>query len=185
MSATSINSTPNRRQHAKHRAFTTLAASSTLNLTGIANAAGNEILCYDTSGGPVTYESAVSGCIPSDETMKNLGMRVNPFVAMWRVAWYVGPAYYTFKDTARFGKQTHIGLYAQEVCRMEMTLCSWDRTGTLNYDKVGLAAYVIAAVKGAAYSIGILIALIFGGLFAHTRRSHNRLHQRLQVLETR
>jgi hypothetical protein len=41
----------------------------------------------------------------------------------------------------------------------------------------------VTSFKGAIYSIAILFFLVIGGLFAHTRRSHNRLHRRLLALE--
>ena len=159
-----------------------LTVAGTLNLTGISNAAGNEILCYNTSAGPVTYENAVGGCVPSDASLKNITRRLNPFVAMWRVAWYLPVYYYTFKPDSGLGTENYVGLLAQDVCAMDTTLCRWDAKGTLNYDKIGLAAYVISALKGAAYSIFGLIVLAFGGLVGHTRRQHRKLHERMSAL---
>lgn len=153
--------------------------NGTVNMPSIANTAGNEILCYATSTGAVTYESAVSGCVPSDPKLKNHIAYVNPFVAMFRVAWYLAPAIYTFKDVERFGANPEVGFYATDVCAMDMMLCRWDSEGTLNYDKIGLSAYLAAALKGAIYSV-----LILFGLFAtDAYRRQCKLHHRLFALE--
>lgn len=148
-------------------------------LPSITNAAGNEILCTNTTGFAITYESSVSGCVPSDPKLKNLGHSLNPFVAMVRVGWYLEAATWTWKDTKRFDKGEHIGFRADEVCALDNRLCLWDSEGTLNYDKVGLTAYLEAALRGAIYSVFILFGLFIGDL----HRRHRKLHKRMRALE--
>jgi hypothetical protein len=120
--------------------------SNTINLPNITNAAGNEILCYDTTGGPVTYESAVSGCVPSAKRLKNPKGKIDPKRALDRIA-KLTAATYTYKDTVKFGAKEFDGLYADEVCAIDERLCDRDANGQVhNYDKTGMLAYLVAAL---------------------------------------
>lgn len=124
-----------------------LSVAGAVNMSGIANAAGNEILCYDTTGGPVTYENAVAGCVPSAMRLKNPLGSIAPVDAEHALA-TLHPAVYAYKDAAKFGPQPYVGLYADEVCAMDERLCSRDKEGRVeNYDKVGLTAYLVAAIQ--------------------------------------
>jgi hypothetical protein len=128
---------------------TTSIASSTINLPNIANAAGNEILCYDTTGGPVTYESAVAGCVPSGDQFKNLLGVIDGKKAAQDIVLIVQPAIYTYKDTVKFGEQEYDGLRAQQMCRLSEHLCVRDPIThePKNYDKIGALAFAFAAIK--------------------------------------
>jgi hypothetical protein len=139
--------------------------SATINMPNISNAAGNEILCYDTTNGPVTYENAVSGCVPSAKRLKNPKGKIDPKRALDRVA-KLTAATYTYKDTAKFGAKEFDGLYADEVCAIDERLCDRDASGQVhNYDKTGMLAYLVAALGEQKREIDAL---------KHTRRSHHR-----------
>jgi hypothetical protein len=153
-------------------------------LVGIANAAGNEILCYDTTGGPVTYESAVSGCVPSDPALKMFGNDINPFVAMVKVGWYLHARVWLWKDISRFDDNAHVGFDASQVCAMDNRLCLWDARGTLNYDKWATMAYLAAALKGVVYSVLILFAL-FVAIIIDLHLRHRRANVRFKAIEAR
>lgn len=155
-----------------------------IEMNGISNASGNEILCYAASNGQTTYESSVAGCVPSDPKLKNIERNINPFVAMIKVGWYLNTGVWTFKDAPRFGDAAHIGLYADQVCKMDNRLCIWDHEGVLNYDKVGFAAYLLAALKGVVYSVLILFALV-GAIVVDLYLRHRKVNARFAALEAR
>ena len=135
---------------------TVTLAAGTFNLPNIANAAGNEILCYDTTNGPVTYESAVAGCVPSSITLKNVRGTIDPDIALTKIT-ALEPGVYTYKDETKFGPQEYDGLYAEQVCAMDERLCARDKEGHVrNYDKVGMLAYLVAALKAQQQEIKAL-----------------------------
>jgi hypothetical protein len=71
-------------------------ADATIQLPGLANAAGNELVCFASSGGLLTYESSVSGCVSSLEELKNNHGAIGPEEAHRDVA-ALKPFWGTFK----------------------------------------------------------------------------------------
>lgn len=121
--------------------FTTLTASA------IASAAGNELLCYNTTGGVITYAATVLGCVPSGLQFKDVAGRIEPRTALKAVL-TMKPGYGTFKDTKTFGAEQRVWLFADEVCDVDERLCKRDAQGRPeNYDKYGTVAYIVAAMK--------------------------------------
>lgn len=128
-------------------AFTTLAANSTLTLTGISNAAGNEILCYNTSGGAVTYENAVAGCVPSALRLKNPSSNLNADAATKGLD-ELHPAVWTYKDEKTWGDRPYVGLYADDVEKMDPRCAVHNKDGQLeNYQDRCVIAYLVAVVQ--------------------------------------
>ena len=122
-----------------------LTVPGTLTVSSLTSAAGNEIVCYNTAGGLMTYATSVAGCVPSALSTKNPRGRINPAIALNGVIGLT-PAIYTYKDTALFGAAEHDGLYADEVCALDERLCVRGERGEVkNYDKVGMLAYYAAA----------------------------------------
>ena len=110
---------------------------------GVTSAGETDILCYSTSSHIITYETTVAGCVPSDIRIKNpLGV-IDDADGIYQLR----TAVFTYKDTATYGNQEYIGLYAQDVCALDKRLCVIDKNGVWNYDKVGLAAYTIRALQ--------------------------------------
>ncbi len=125
---------------------------ASVNATGgitatLTNVAANEIVCYNTSGGLMSYEPSVAGCVPSDPKVKNKGPDLSPAVALAKIE-MLTPGTGTFKPNVHLGDKEQVWLYADQVCAMDERLCAPDSSGTLNYDKVGALAYVVAALKG-------------------------------------
>ncbi len=112
----------------------------------LTNAAGNEIVCYNTAGGLMTYEPAVASCVPSDPKLKVKGPDLLPSTALAKLETIV-PGSGHFKESAKLDTAEHVWLYADQVCGIDPRLCVKDETGVLNYDKVGMLAYVIGAIK--------------------------------------
>ena len=132
-----------------------VTTTGAVNLPGISNAAGNEILCYDTTAGPVTYESAVSGCVPSDPRVKDKGRPINPQDALRKIETLtLGTGRY--KPSQHLGSGEHVWLYADEVCAVDKRLCVPDAHGILNYDKTGLLVYAIGAIQAQQQEIDAL-----------------------------
>lgn len=124
----------------------TTTVGGPLDLTDIANSAGNEILCYDTTGGPVTYENAVAGCVPSAARFKigieDISTDIHADLALLR------PSDWTYKDTAKFGDNLYVGLIADDVARMDPRCAVYDADGALeNYSDRCLMAHVIAGMQ--------------------------------------
>jgi hypothetical protein len=131
------------------------AASATvasINATGgitatLTNAAGTEIVCYTAgTNGLMTYEPSVAGCVPSDPLLKDRGADLKPEQALAALNALV-PGSGTFKAAAHLDSREHVWLYADQVCDMDARLCERDASGTRNYDKVGIMAYAVAAIK--------------------------------------
>lgn len=121
--------------------------TSTLNLTGIAAASGADILCYNNTGGPVTYATTVVGCVPSAERFKNVKGRVDPRMALAGVM-NLTPALYSYKPEMNLGTNDQAGLLADQVCEIDPLLCHRDDNGAIdNYDKIGMFATLVAAFQ--------------------------------------
>jgi hypothetical protein len=119
-----------------------------------AASAAADIVCFVTSSGLTTYASSVANCAASSIDLKNPIGEIDPDVAIKKVM-ALRPAIYTFKDPQEYGPLPYVGLYAQDVCKMDERLCFYD--GNLreptngaaihNYDKVGVTAYLVAAIQ--------------------------------------
>lgn len=127
------------------------ATVASVNATGgltatLTNASANEIVCYATSTGLMSYENSVAGCVPSDPALKIAGPALNPADALVKVAALV-PGSGQFKPETGLSQDQQVWLYADQVCAMDKRLCVKDASGALNYDKVGALAYAFAAIK--------------------------------------
>jgi hypothetical protein len=124
-----------------------LGITGTITASAIVSAAGNELLCYNTAGGVITYAATVVGCVPSGLQFKDVAGRIDPRTALKAVV-KMTPGYGTFKDTKTFGTDERVWLFADEVCAVDERLCKRDAQGRPeNYDKYGTVAYIVAAMK--------------------------------------
>lgn len=131
----------------------------------LANAAGNEILCYATANGNVTYENAVAGCVPSALRFKNPIGTVPGDPALDLAV--LRPAVWTYKDTADFGAQRTVGLYADDVRKMDPRCVVYDKAGRLeNYEDRCVIAHLVADMQVQQRRIDELTAERSGGVFA-------------------
>lgn len=141
-------------------ASNTTTVASAFDLTAIANAAGNEILCYNTSGGAVTYEPAVATCVPSVLRLKNPIGQLSADTAALKLD-MLRPAVWTYKDTHTWGGQPYVGLYADDVAKMDSRCGVRDKAGKLeNYADRCVLAYLVAAVQGQQREIAELKAAL-------------------------
>lgn len=121
--------------------------TSTVNFTGIAAAAGADILCYNATGGPVTYATSVVGCVPSAARFKDFRDAIDPKAALAGVMGLTA-ATYSYKPKLGLGGNIQAGLVADEVCKIDRRLCHWDANGEIdNYDKTGMFATLVAAFQ--------------------------------------
>lgn len=133
-----------------------LGVTGTIYAAGIASASGNDLLCYTTASGLITYAVSVVGCVPSAMSMKIPLGQIDPQHAFKGILGLT-PAIYRYKDEVTFGSAAHDGLYADEVCAIDERLCDRDADGKVrNYDKVGTMAYVIAAFQKLATKVETL-----------------------------
>ena len=124
-------------------AITTAAA---LTIAGITNTQETDILCYNNSTLVVTYAVNVAGCVASAMRLKNRKAWLGADAAQGLMA--LRPVVFTYKDPQQYGAGTFVGLYADDVCAMDERLCVRDKSGLVeSYDKVGLTAYLVAAVQ--------------------------------------
>ena len=125
---------------------TSILHGSTVQFPDIANAAETDILCYNTTGGTISYETTVGGCVPSDPRLKIKGPDLSGDVALASLD-QLEPGSGVFRPETHLGDTQQVWLYADQVCTMDERLCVRDKSGFLNYDKVGMLAYLVAAVK--------------------------------------
>lgn len=121
-----------------------LTGGGALTLGGMTNVATTSAVCYNTGTGLLTYDGTVGTCTVSDETLKNIGPRIDN--ALERLLKITG-FYFTFKDQAAYGRGEQIGVGAQTVERVFPELVSTDSNGikSLAYDK--LTAPIIEALR--------------------------------------
>lgn len=111
-------------------------------------AAGNNILCY-TAGvnGAVSYANTLIGCVPSAMSLKNMLGVFDSEAALRGIA-SLDVGIYTYKPETGLAQNTMIGLYAEQMCAIDLRLCHWDEQGRIdNYDKIGAMALSFAAIK--------------------------------------
>lgn len=133
---------------------TTSIYSANFVLAGITSLAGNEILCYSTSTGKVTYASAVAGCVPSAKRFKDplsWGLEADRIDLL-------RPAVWQYKDTEQWGDRPYVGLYADDVEKMDPRCVSRDKDGKLeNYEDRCVIAYLVATVQKQQQQIARLL----------------------------
>jgi hypothetical protein len=145
--------------------------SNAVNLTGISAASGADILCYNSSGGPVTYATTVVGCVPSAFALKD---QVGSLGSVYgEPKWLsIRNPIYKYKPSANLGDKTYVGLYADDVCAMDELLCERNADGTVaNYDKIGMLAYTVAHEQSLERRLGrdeIVIFVLVGWSFLMT-----------------
>ncbi len=123
------------------------AKMSTIILSAVANASGNEILCYATATGAVTYEPAVATCVPSALRFKIPFDTVSLELASDRLD-NLHAAVWTYKDKAMWGERPYVGLYADDVAKMDPRCVDYDKDGKLaNYEDRCVIAYLVATVQ--------------------------------------
>lgn len=134
------------------------SVGGSFNLTGIASASGNDILCFNSSGGAVTYAASVVGCVPSALRLKNPEGLIDPEDALTRVI-KLRSAVWRYKDTGTWGDRSYVGLYADDVENLDARCVSRDRAGKLdNYEDRCVIAYLVAAVQRQQAEIAALKA---------------------------
>lgn len=118
-------------------------------MPGLAGAQETDILCYNTSTGEVTYATTVAGCTGSSLDIKVPRGTIDPEHALAALTTLVDPAIYSYKPTANEynNGKVYAGLYAQQMCAVDELLCEKKDGKITNYDKIGTAAYTIAALK--------------------------------------
>lgn len=124
-----------------------LGVTGTIYAAGIASASGNDILCYTTASGLVTYAVSVVGCVPSAMRFKDaLAVYDDRKALDGLMSLDVG--IYSYKADTGLDRKPMIGLYADQVCRIDLRLCHHDKDGLVdNYDKIGLTALIVGAVQ--------------------------------------
>ena len=133
----------------------TPAGGGGIQLPSTPSAAGNEILCYNTSGSAVTYQSSVGGCVPSAIAAKNPLGTIDAQAALAGVM-RLTPGVYTYRDAETLGSAEHDGLYADEVCALDERLCVRENGVVRNYDKSGVIAHLVAAIQAQQREIELL-----------------------------
>ena len=126
-----------------------LSASPTLTGTltmAAANAATTSALCFNTGTGVVTYNSTVGTCTVSALAYKVPGQPIAngkalaSLVTMRTDGW-------TYKKLSGLDDREHVGLYADDVAKLDKR-CAIYKDGKIeNYDDRCVLAYTIAAMK--------------------------------------
>jgi hypothetical protein len=132
-----------------------ITPTGAVSFPSLPSAQETDIVCYSTSTGVLSYATSVAGCVPSDPKLKIRGPDLTPTLALARIE-TLTPGSGVFKPEANLGSNEQVWLYADEVCKMDSRLCVKDANGILNYDKVGMLAYVVAAVKAQQVEINKL-----------------------------
>ncbi len=146
---------------------------------GIQAASQNDIICVNSTGGFISYASSVVGCVPSDPKLKIKGLYLDSELSLKKLI-LLHPGSGAFKPEAKLDRKEHVWLYADEVCKMDARLCEKDKHGVLNYDKVGLGAYQVSAIKAlSAHLASDKLAI------QELKADNDNLRKRLEKLERR
>ncbi len=132
--------------------FVTANASGT-DTTAMVIDDAQQVTISNISTGTGSYVCSTAGklsveataCPASDKALKNdIGFLSAPAAS---AALDKLPAVvYTYKDEKTYGAQPYVGLYAQDVEKMDKRCAAYDRSGKLqNYDERCLIAYLVAA----------------------------------------
>lgn len=145
----------------------------------ITAAAENNLMCVNTSGGVLSYASSVVGCVPSDIRLKNPLGEINRAGALSGIR-TLRPAFWTWKNQSKWGSAQEVGFYAQDVCGLDPRLCGV--TGSdMNYDKIGLAAYTVAALQEEADNQDSLQSKLDSFIAATTKTIHDMQSCKLAI----
>lgn len=117
-------------------------SNSSVTIAGIPTATGN-FVCANGGTGALGVQAAT--CVPSDRNKKNPLGYIDEKMAPKKLSQVRG-AIFTFKDPKSYGSGVHIGLYAQDVAKMDPRCAVYDKQHKLqNYDPLCLTAYLVAA----------------------------------------
>lgn len=119
-------------------------ASGNFFVPSIASLATTSAVCVTTATGALSYDATVGTCTVSDETLKNIGPRIDR--ALDKLLQIDG-IYFTFKDQEQYGRGQQIGVGAQTVERVFPELVSTDGHGIKSADYQKLTAPIIEALR--------------------------------------
>ncbi len=119
--------------------------------SGIASTAQADVVCT-TAAGVFSYQVSGTGCAASALRLKNPIGTIDPETALVGIMGLPqGAPMWEYKEP---GSPLQVGLYADNVCRMDRLLCALDDKGrVLNYDKNGTLAYAVAAIQALQHEI--------------------------------
>lgn len=113
----------------------------------IVNAATTSSVCYNTATGAFTYDGTLGTCTVSALRFKD------PISAIESKDALIGmntlrPAIWRYKKDSNLDNRTHIGLYADDVEKMDKRCVGYDKDGKLqNYEDRCVIAYLAGAIK--------------------------------------
>ncbi len=113
-------------------------------IPSIASAATTSAVCVVTATGALSYDGTIGTCTVSDETLKNIGPRIDR--ALDRLLQIDG-IYFTFKDQEQYGRGRQIGVGAQTVERVFPELVGTDSRGIKSADYQKLTGPIIEALR--------------------------------------
>lgn len=124
--------------------------TGTVSLPNLSAAAGANQVCSGT-GGILTTVASGTACASSAMRYKIPEGRIeNGLGALATLA----PSPFQYKDTERFGDRVHVGLYADDVQKMDPRCVVYDESGKLeNYEDRCVLAYAVAAIQQQQHEI--------------------------------
>lgn len=114
-------------------------------LMALSNTGGFTLNTYASCVGFTSNGSGTLACTVSDKRFKNpQGQIKNATKILQEI-----PAgrIFTYKDKNKYDARTHIGLYAQDVCKASTLLCAKRPNGDYNYEDRGVIALLVQAVQ--------------------------------------
>lgn len=124
--------------------FTGTLKLAHLTATSLINSATTSAVCYNTSTGVFTYDGTVGTCTTSDETLKNIGPRIDD--ALNRLL-KINGFYFTWKDPDKYGQGRQIGVGAQTVEKVFPELVQTGSDGLKSVDYVHMIGPIIEAMR--------------------------------------
>jgi hypothetical protein len=130
-----------------------------VNLPNIATTAnvGTDVLCWNNAGGAVTAETTVALCeAASLMSLKNFKEWMDDKTAIYGID-KLRPVAYTYKDQKTRGGREQVGLYAEDVAKMDPRCGVYDHKGKLHsWDERCVISYLVGAMQAQQAEIAVL-----------------------------
>lgn len=122
--------------------FTPTTFAVTLAASAQANAA-----CFNSGTTALTYNSGVVTCLASSERYKNVGLVVDPTIALKTVL-ALQPKWTTYRKEMRLGDAEHLSLLAEDVEKVFPHIVRYDKDGKIHtYEVTEIPILTIAAIQ--------------------------------------
>lgn len=125
-------------------------------MPNLAAAGQTDIVCFNTTGGVLSYDTTVALCTGSSARFKDDIRDIDPDTAYAKLYGRhpLRPVRFRYKPefAKQYGDGEYIGYLAEDVCALDEDLCVREGGKPRTYDQRGLAAYQQAAERASLWT---------------------------------